>query len=232
MYGGCPGRNELAPVMVCDYSCMASRSRNQNPKFKWAHLQVILPLKWLIVAICLLGSMHVFICIYIYIYVWMHVFIYACMFLHIHTYFHTYCCTLCADTGSDHSSETPFHQQFSRSSLQYIPHWVMKQWKDQQNHSWINNRHMFNKSNWVNNPFFPEFLQIQPYTHHAPRQWWCSVADSPKISTGEILAPSIERLGLHSWDPPMMVMECFWVPWAMGVYQDTNIHYENFIKYI
>ena len=91
-------------------------------------------------------GIHACLHMYIYIYMWMHVFIYACMFLHIHTYFHTYCCTLCADTGSDHSSETPFHQQFSRSSLQYIPHWVMKQWKDQQNHSWINNRHMFNLS--------------------------------------------------------------------------------------
>ena len=101
---------------------------------------------------------------------------------------------------SDHSSETPFHQQFSRSSSQYIPHWMMKQWKDQQNHSWINNRDMFNLSQIESTTiFFPEFLQIQPYTHHAlVRQWWCSVADSPKISTGEILAPSIERLGLHS----------------------------------
>ena len=73
------------------------------------------------------------------------------------------------------------------------------------NHSSINNLHMFNLILKSQQRIFPWIhLQIQSVTlimlpfliYLVVRQWWCSVADSPKISTGEILAPSIERLGL------------------------------------
>lgn len=73
------------------------------------------------------------------------------------------------------------------------------------NQSWINNLHMFNLILKSQQRIFPWIhLQIQSITlimlpfliSLVVRQWWCSVADSPKISTGEILAPSIERLGL------------------------------------
>lgn len=91
----------------------------------------------------------------------------------------------------------------ARRNTSFIEWWNSE--RTSNNHSWINNLHMFNLILKSQQRIFPWIhLQIQSVTlimlpfliYLVVRQWWCSVADSPKISTGEILAPSIERLGL------------------------------------